>query len=102
MEEKGVDATEDQISKLPEPILQNLLFLLYGTVDNFYSLPEEFLAAKKLNVLGIQGFKLELPLDHGIKFSYLQKFKSLRYIFGRTFCSSFMCKLQCFRGFKVS
>ncbi|PHT73494.1 hypothetical protein T459_24279 [Capsicum annuum] len=85
MKEKRVDEAEDQMSKLPEPILHHFTGLLLakdaGQIStlsktcSFDSLPEELFVAKGLNILNLRGFKLELPPDHGIKFSSLRKLR---------------------------
>ncbi|KAH0749442.1 hypothetical protein KY290_028674 [Solanum tuberosum] len=88
----------DQISKLPEPVLDHILsfldikdaaktstlskvlitcnikelFLDVG-VYTHNKFPEAIFAAKSLNVLSLRGFKLELPSDHRVKFYSLRE-----------------------------
>lgn len=69
----NLSQVHDWIKTLVASNIKKLILNVDGIVNNFNSLPEEFFAAKKLNVLDIQGFKLELPLEQGIKFPYLHK-----------------------------
>ncbi|PHT52075.1 hypothetical protein CQW23_06537 [Capsicum baccatum] len=55
--------------------IKELILKKGGSDSSFDSLPEELFVAEGLNILNLCGFKLELPPDHGIKFSSLQKLR---------------------------
>ncbi|MCD7461911.1 hypothetical protein HAX54_047368 [Datura stramonium] len=80
-------AADNRISKLPEPILQHILSYLHAedaarmstlskkAPSKYNSLTGAIFAAKALNVLNLDGFKIEMPCDDAgiIKFSSLRE-----------------------------
>ncbi|KAM3216114.1 putative F-box/FBD/LRR-repeat protein isoform X1 [Capsicum annuum] len=83
------------------------LILKVGESDSsFDSLPEELFVAEGLNILNLRGFKLELPLHHGIKFSSLRNLRLtdtyLDEKLVQDLCASCVCleklRLSCCRG----